>query len=263
MPFDNEPATTRWPILGAFGDGPHEFLNDEAAATAATADRIRSVWPYLVSKVSAFQRRLKPHEKIAFDIEDTLAELFVKLAERDHKWTPERGKYLNFAAAIADRELAGIRDRASTVESPRNVFCRMKEYAKREAAGTLSERCKKTAADIARTRQGAAEIATGSVAETARVDDPVSVLLKHEERAELTEELSRALASLESDESDVLVRMAGLGGREPESAREVALTTGQTDVEVKATYLRARGALRRSLIGSRSSLVPGKYLKTG
>lgn len=69
-------------------------------------------------KSLSFHRTLKAQNRVNFDPEDILAELYVAISLRDHKWTPDRGEYITFVGAIIDRELYAIGDRARTVESP-------------------------------------------------------------------------------------------------------------------------------------------------
>lgn len=74
-----------FPMFDAYGDRP-AFLSAEEAVVATTAERIRGVWPFLMRRVLDFQAKLKPRERVNFDPEDTLAALYVAIAERDGKW---------------------------------------------------------------------------------------------------------------------------------------------------------------------------------
>jgi hypothetical protein len=102
--------------------------------------------------VLKFADTLRPRDLANYDPEDVLTELYLALLlEKDHKWEPERGKYLTFAGTkVVENELHAIRDRSHTVHSPRNSSCRLKQYEPAQVGGTLSGRKAKTFADIRR-----------------------------------------------------------------------------------------------------------------
>ena len=257
----NENIGTRFPLLRAYGEQRLAFLDNDAAATATAEDRIRSIWPYITRRVLKFTRKMTPRQRVNFDYEDVISELCLKLVERDDKYDPARGAYLSYAARVIENELEGIRDRAGTIEAPRNHGCRVKAYKKREEAGTLTPRLRKSAQDIERTRGGTSELA---IAEETRVlESPVTLLMEREAQEQTAEGLRKALAAIDPVDAEVLTRMAGLLGRDAATSQEIALSMGMTDVDVRAAYLRARGALRRYLLASRSALVPPGCRKTG
>jgi len=258
-----ESIHSKYPLLGAYGRGHQTFLDDDAAIRANVEERMRAVWPFLVRQVLTFASTLKPRERVNFDVEDILSELWVKVAERSEKWSPERGKWVTFVGAVVDRELAGIRDRANTIQSPRNSSCRVKAYRKREADGTLTERCRKTAEDIARTSGGTSDLAVGSEAEGRRFGDPVLTLTLEETRRETAEVLEKALAFLTPTQAEVLSRREGLRGHEPETESEVASVMGLSEDEVRHIRWQARAALRKRLIALKHPLVPARHRKTG
>ena len=78
----NERLRDKWPMLNAFG-GSHVFLDTEGALAATPDGRIQSAWPYLVRRVLAFCKGLKPRERTNYDAEDVIAELYLALAAKD------------------------------------------------------------------------------------------------------------------------------------------------------------------------------------
>lgn len=235
----------RYPALNAYGT-KHKFLSTEETIAANVEQRIRSIWPFLVRRVLSFQTTLSPRDRVNFDPEDTLAELWIALAENNSEWTPERGKYITFAGSIIQRELCAIRDRARTVESPRNSSCRLKEYAKEEADGTLTERRARTAEDIKRTSDGIKAI--GNTYDDAQIDhleDPDSIAARNEEIEESRGLIRRAIAqALTLDEARVLGRMSGLWGQECVSAWRIAFETGREVGEINRIATKARKKVR-------------------
>lgn len=228
-----------------FGPSP-DFLNEEDAAKATTAERIRSIWPFLVTKVLEFERTLSPRQRANFDAEDACQELWLQLAVRDHKFDPERSQYVNYAGAIIDRELSGIRDRASTVEAPRNASCRLKEYRQQTAEGTISDRCRKTFADIDR-------LGTAGQSVDVLKRDPLNEL-GPEEAAAVSEASSNArdallqsISRLSHIESRVLTNLWGLFGREPKNLFWIAWDMKKSREEVARIKDRAIAKIKQYL----------------
>ena len=79
--------------------------------------------------------------------------MYVKLREKDHRWSADRGRYITFAGAVIDRELSSLRDKTHTVASPRNATGRLKEYQAEADAGTITERRAETFRAIRQTIQ--------------------------------------------------------------------------------------------------------------
>lgn len=235
-----------FPLFIAFGERP-AFLSAEDTAEATTEGRIKSIWAFLVRKALNFHRTLKPQEKVNFDLEDLLAELYVALAERDHKWSPDRGKYITFAGAIIDHELYAIRDKARTVESPRNASGRMKQYLREEEAGTITPRRLKTSRDIRRTGDCTAEIGPDRADLFSTNEEPASIVIRREDADDATEGLRIAIQQLAPDEAEVLVRLAGVFGRDRESMAAVALHLGHDLPSVRRIASRARRKVRKFL----------------
>lgn len=235
----------RYPALNAYGS-KHKFLSDEEAVAASAEERIRSIWPFLVKRIMSFQATLSPRDRVNFDHDDVLVELWVSLRENDAEWTPERGRYITFAGAIIERELCAIRDRARTVESPRNSSCRMKEYAREEAAGVLTDRRARTAQDIKRTSEGIKAI--GNTYADVRIDhleDPDTLAERHEEIEESRGMIRRAIANaLTVEEASVLGRISGLWGQEGATAWRIAFESGRDVMEINRIAARARKKLR-------------------
>ena len=62
----HERIKKKFPALFAFGDH-HQFLDDDGAVAATPEARIRSIWPFIVRRVLAFQRTLKARERVNFE----------------------------------------------------------------------------------------------------------------------------------------------------------------------------------------------------
>lgn len=242
----NEEIRSRFPIFDAYGK-THEFL-DEAETVAATVEgRIKSVWPFIVSRVLEFSRTLKGRERINFDPEDILTELWVVLADKDALWTPERGKYITFVGIIIDREFSSIRDKARTIHSPRNSSCRMKKYREEEEGGTISDRRAKTAADIRRTGAGPKDLCLDSHNQRTTSLEPISVMAGSEKAAENLDAISKAVRRLSPFEAYVVGRLIGLWGRSQSSVWLIAWETGREQVEVRRASDRAKLKIRKHL----------------
>lgn len=242
--MSQEPLHVVYPILSAFGRR-HEFLDSDAASRASTEERIRSIWPFLVRRVLAFQKSLKPRERANYDHEDVMAELWLALAKRDSKWSPELGRYITFAATVINRELCDIRDKARTVHSPRNASCRLKEYQAEEEASTITPERLKTANDIRRTSDPAEAVHDHAHAIRSAEGEPASILMERETFDRRTERLKTAIANLPSDQADVMERTAGLFGRERQTLEEVARDTGRSAYRVGVLKSEAMSNLRR------------------
>ena len=248
----NERIRDKYPLFYAYGE-KHKFLDKEGALGATAEGRIKSVWPYIVRRVLSFERILKPRERANFDVEDIVAELWVALASKDDQWTPDRGKYITFAGVIIERELCSIRDKARTVQSPRNSSCRLKKYREEEAAGTLTERRRLTAADISRTCTIAGAIGSRGTGEDEDrgpeptvTDNPLATLAERERADGIREGLREALSRLTPIESEVITRSAGLGV-EAVTTSELALAVGRTEKEVRRAKERAMAKVRKRL----------------
>lgn len=254
----NERIREKYPFLYAYGD-THAFLAVEEAVNATTEARIRSIWPFIVKRVLAFAESLKPRERVNFDPEDVLSELWVALAEKDHKWTPERGKYITFAGTIIDREFCSIRDRSRTVESPRNSSCRMKAYAKEEEDGSITPRRLKTSNDIRRTGDNTSRIAHGDKLSSesgeseamvlcGNTKEPLEIVAESEGVAISLDAVKRAIRLLPPFEALVMGRLSGLWGKPKQSTWEIAWHTGREESEVRRAKSRAILRIRRHLI---------------
>jgi DNA-directed RNA polymerase specialized sigma24 family protein len=254
--MSHERLRDRYPTFFAFG-GKHEFLDTEGALATTVEGRIRSIWPYIVGQVLAFQKTLKSRERLHFDPEDTLIEIWVAVARKDDHWSPDRGRYITFAAKIIQNELCSIRDKAHTVQSPRNSSGRMKQYREEEAAGTLTDRRRKTVADIKRTGQVAASIGTRGAEDDEAAydpfftDDPLVALVSRERADGMRSGLRDAMQRLTPLEAEVVSRLAGLGGTEAMSVRKLGAALGRKEVEITRAKERAVSKIRRHLIVTR------------
>lgn len=244
----SERLRDKYPMFFAFG-AKQTFLATEEAVKSEVTERIRSIWPFLVKRVLAFHASLKVRERTNFDPEDTLTELWIELAENDHCWQPDRGKYITFAASVADRALCAIRDRARTVHSPRNSSCRMKEYAAEEAEGTISPKRALTALSIQRTISGIQAIpAKRSEVDRAEDRDCFAETEEFEVLAKAQQSLKQAIARiLSTEEAMVIGRLSGLWGREPVSVWQLAWETGRDQDEVRRIKARALAKIKHYL----------------
>lgn len=254
----DEPLRDRYPLFSAFGE-EQEFLDPEESIGATTEERIVSIWPFLKRRASAFCKSLKPRERVNFDPEDVLIELWIALKEKDEGWEPERGKYITFAGTIADRELCSIRDRSRTVESPRNSSGRMKEYQSEEEAGELTSRRRMTASQIARTNDIspiASSINESGVLGVEK-EDPARAIVEAERNRTIAETVSIAIRrALTPYESSVIGRIFGLWGEKPKSTWRTAWETSTDQIDVKRAKSRALDKMKSQLIATSRPVTP-------
>jgi hypothetical protein len=236
-------------LFAAYGDH-HDFLTHEEAIAATPEERIRSIWSFIVKLTKQFQSTLKPRDRVNFDAEDTMSELWIALRENDAEWNPERGRYITFAGTVIVRELCAIRDKARTVHSPRNSTCRMREYEEEEAEGTISARRRKTANDIRRT-VGEIQQFTRERAEHGPEGGgagPLERALRSESAGRVSDAVKTAIREcLTADEAAVVGRLAGLWGREAQSVWRVSFETGRDQDEVRKVRARAWRKIRDHL----------------
>lgn len=242
----NERIGDKYPALYTYG-GKHAFLTSEEAAAETREARIKSIWPFLVRRVLNFSKTLKPRERVNFDCDDVVNELWAAIAEKDCLWSADRGKYITFAAVIIDRELCAIRDKSRTVQSPRNSSCRMKKYRGMQEDGSISSRCRQTAADIARTGENSADINDKWGIESQAASSPASALETQEAASENLSLIKGAVRQLEPFEAQVLGRFSGLWGQQPESLWMIAFRCGREVNEVRRVKDRAVRKIREHL----------------
>ena len=224
--------------------------------TAGRDGRIQSVWPFLVREVLAFGMSLSPREQANFDPEDIITELWVKLAQKDHKWSPERGRYISFAGAVVETELARIRDRTRTVKPPGNSAARMREYAEKEEAGTLSER-----EALTRVRLQVVMTAPAGLGGTDRNDGgepdydpqdnearpPDGSPTNSERAVEAKAAVLRVLRALDEDEAAILAEAHGLFGREARTPAQIAASRRRGVKAIREILSLAEEKARRAL----------------
>lgn len=170
-----------------------------------------------------FQKGLSRSERINFDLEDTLMELWIALAERDDKYNPERGRYITFASSVIRHHLIAIKERAKTVHSPRNAVCRVKQYKQSINAGTISEARSKTYRDILRTNRSREAL---DCQQHPGGDTPDDEAAYRDITAIVTEAVSNELRHLKPTEAMAVGASIGLWGAEKQSARGVARRLG-------------------------------------
>ncbi len=252
----------RYPTFFAYGSR-QSFLDTESAIAATVEDRIRSVWPFIVRRAVWFSSTLKPRERVNFDPEDLVTELWATLAEKDALWSPAKGKYITFAGVVIDRALSAIRDKARTVHAPRNSSWRMKQYREEEAAGTLTDRRRRTAADIQRTSKVAGSIGSrgatdedGCACEPVTLADPLAAFMRKETADVLRSGLREAMERLDPFDAHIVARLAGLGGVEAKTLQELATEVGREESEVRRADRRARLKIRKYLSSTRHAPFP-------
>lgn len=242
-----------FPIFHAYG-ATQTFLEPEEAAATTLEGRIKSVFPFIVRRCLSFHKTLKPRERVNYDPEDILSEIWLTLTEKDALWSPDRGKYITFAGMVMDREFCSIRDRARTIHAPRNSSCRMKEYRKEEADGSITDCRRRTAEDIERTNSIASSTGyrgatdeEGFSCEPTITDDPLATLAARERADGMRSGLRDALERVSLFEAEAVTRLAGFGGREATTVKELALEVGRTEVEVRRAKDRAMLKIRQHL----------------
>lgn len=245
----NERIRERYPILNSYGT-KHVFLTDAETANATTEERIRGIWPFIVSRVLAFDATLKGRERVNFDPEDVLAEIWVVLAEKDPLWTLERGKYITYAGVIIDRELYAIRDKARTIHAPRNSSGRMRQYREEETEGTITDRRAKTANDVRRTATGMADLcdeANAGLLQGQASEAPFDILAWAETTAENLDAIKAGVRLLTNFEAMVVGRLSGLWGQPPASVWLIAYENCCEQVDVRRAKDRAKLKIRKHL----------------
>ena len=241
----SERLRDQFPMIGALGES-HKFLGQEDSATADFATRIKSIWPFVVKKALTFSATLKPREAVHYDTDDVLSEVWLKLAENDNKWTPDRGKYITFAGIIIDHHLEAIRDKANTVHAPRNSKNRIEQYREEDEKGDLNGRKSKTHNDIMRAKSGAAEI---DLASPATIDHRMDDSIDRRERCEAASmAVMLAIRKLTPWESAIVARMAGLSGEVEASPKLIAWALSCEVSEVRKTHKRALEKMRSHLV---------------
>lgn len=235
------------PLFTAFGRW-HKFLAPDDAIGADFETRLRSIWPLMCRRVRGFSGTLTRRERANFDDEDVLAELVVALARKDGLWRPDHGRYITFAWAVIKSELASIRDRSRTVQSPRNSTCRLKAYQAESDAGTLTARRRATFQDIRRTSANPVPVGSSG-------DDGIVDLV--DERGpggrlpcELAEDaIERAICeALEPLETESIASTAGVFGWKRRANADVAREYGVTEDDVRAARASGMAKVRDFLV---------------
>jgi len=243
----------KYPLFYAYGE-THKFLDAAESVAATPEERIQSIWPFIVGRVRIFQSTLKVRERVNCDPEDTLSELFLALLEKDHLWSPERGRYITFAGVLVDRLLCALRDRARTVQSPRNSSCRMKEYKIEEESGSISTRRRMTADDIRRTSEGIHPISGGegqsneAMLTGVTTSEPSSIISDQETSENITEAIIEAIKSLPPFESMVISKLSGLFGNKKQNISKVAFDSCREQSEIRQIKARAIESIRTHLL---------------
>jgi hypothetical protein len=199
------------------------------------------VWPFLVRTVTVFQGTLRPREQASFDPEDVLLELWAKIAEKDHKWEPERGEYISYVGSIVETELHRLRDRTKTVRSPGNSAARLREYEARETAGTITPGQKKTAEDMRRVTSSQSFLAGSgdegrdciSISIVDRAPAVEEVAFRREAAGTARVLLVRGLSALSPYEAKILGQAYGLWGQPIRTHGSIAKANRRSVVTIR------------------------------
>jgi RNA polymerase sigma factor (sigma-70 family) len=216
----------------------HRFLDREEAIKATPEERIRSVWPFIANQAMLFERSLHPRERANFDAEDAAQELWIAIAERDHKWNPEKGDYISFVGSIIHNCLYTLRERSRSVQSPRNTSCRLNGYKEAELNGKLSQKQAKTRSDINRTISGIMPIneVSANIPSSVDVDADVST---SEGRQIAIDAVKRAVESLPVVEAAIISKVNGLWGSERLTVPQIAAEMQKTPDQIRRAKNRA------------------------
>lgn len=239
----------KYPALFVHGHGEIPPLGAEEERTATRDERIRSVWPLLVRNVLRFEESLKPRERANFDAEDAIGELWVKLAEKDSLWVPERGRYYNFAASVCNTTLDRLRDRARTVKTPGNSSGRLRKYKEKEDAGTLKPGEARTMNDLKRAVSGKLACAghdtdQGGVDVASDGHPPDQTTIRRDERQAASADVAFALAILSPSEASALGAIYGLWGQPQSPLPVVAAAQGKSLAKLRDLTAAAVSKLR-------------------
>jgi hypothetical protein len=217
--------------LGSF----HNFLSAEQAATCTPEERIKSVWPYILNTVRGFTRTLTPRELANYDEEDVLIEVWIAIKERDHKWNPQRGKYISFVCPIVHRFLYGLREQTRTVQSGANTSSRMKKFQQEARHGELTKVKRRTMTAMEHSIAGPLQI-TQEHDSSDTAPAPDLELISIEEQKETINGVMDALKQVSILEAAVMGAYLGLWGQEPKSFAQIACRLGKTTTAVRRVY---------------------------
>jgi hypothetical protein len=234
-----------YPVFVAFGRY-HRFLSAEEARNATPEERIQSVWPAITRQVNQFVASLHQRELACFDPDDILLECWIELRQKDAKWVPEKGAYLSFSCKLVHHLFVRIRERARTVESPRNASCKLAESRTDEISGRLSRTRTKGMHDIDRTISGTIHIGI-DIPDEPDERDPPSFWINKEESAVSSEGIRQVIEQLGPRKAMVLGRLFGLWGQPQCSVSELATELGKTTEQIRklrnSAYRMARSYL--------------------
>ncbi len=234
-PFGTEPEGNPWKLTAA------------KERKAPFEVRLRSIWKYIVRRALRFAAVLTERERSNLDAEDLASEITAALLEKDHKWEPDRARYVTFAENIIANVLSAKREQARVVAAPANAAGRLRRYQERHAAGTLSPEATRT--------MHAIEAALGEVEAVAADADPTfgserdrqgpsSLHLTKQTNAEINE----AIRELQDPrQALILGKTFGLYGCDEQTTREIADSIGGSAQEVRSIQARAKTALRKRI----------------
>lgn len=220
------------------------MLSDEEMVRATAWERIATIEHFITGRVSQWAKTLHPRERANCDVEDAAQSVKLKLARKNDKWEPSKGKYITFAETIIRHELEHLREKSRTVESPKNCAMRLRQYEAMDAGGAPQSKLE-TAEKMRRTI-GGMDVA----AEADGIDrcHPPEILATRDEHNDLTRRIRLAVArTCDGDEAAIVGYMCGFNGSRPRSAEEVAALLGLSQSKVIKLWTEARTKMRAML----------------
>ncbi len=219
-------------------------LTEAEQKKAAPKDRLASIIPYMLQRAWGFARTLTTSQRINYDPEDTLSEIYEEMLLKDEKWNPELSSYMTFAHMMIDHLLIAIRDRSRTVHSPRNSGSRLAAYEAKRVLGELTGPTLATANAIQGTRTDPVGTQDyDSETGTAVLDS----LCRAEEENVLAKAMLMGLSVLSPYEAAVVGSKWGLWGKEIRNITEIANDLGMSALEVRGVLNGSESKMKEKL----------------
>lgn len=221
----------KYSMLNAYGSKV-KFLSQEEINSATAADRIQSIWPFVAQKVMSHWGKSKPWERIHFDPDDLMVEIWIELEKKNDRYDPSRGLYVTFAGRIVDRKLIAIWEHSRTVHLPRNSAGRLSKCTNKEDSGEPAEK-------INRCMRPVVEVDPED-----KLHEDQSTTEKAESLAEIRKRAARVIRSLDAKEAYVVGHHYGLWGMEPTPIQVIAERLGLSVGQARALRAKAERKIR-------------------